>query len=145
MSSSIISATPAYVANGLGASQDSLAVQKTYASIVQQAYNSLVLQIDTYGDSLLAGESIGNFNISDLFRNGAWARPVVVSNISTLEQSLRTEIFSRSINALWKVRTSNKMWLTFVSLPGNSTISCENDQSGPQDMKWCQVENAMWN
>ena len=148
-SGTTLSITGTYIANSLGASQDPLAVQKTYAPIVMEIYNSLVRQLNEYGDSLFAGNTINgpptnitrrtNITILDVMANGTWLRPLNQVNVTALEEGLRIDIFSRSIDSLWKAPSSNKMWVTFTPLEGDWNATCQNDSTGPPDMKYCQV------
>ena len=133
----ILGEVSTYLGEGLGESKDPLATQKTFASSVSNIYNGLVAQLDTLGNQLLAGKPIGSKSIVDVVANGTWATSLQLTNITLLEKNLRTEIFARSVNSLWKTFSSNKMWLTFSLLSGSG--SCESDRNGPQDMKLCQV------
>lgn len=133
----VFGAISTYIGEGLGESKDLLATQKTFASSITNIYNGLVAQLDSVGNALLSGQPIAGIRIEDILRNGTWATTPQLTSVPTLEKNLRTEIFARSINSLWKTYSSNKMWLTFTLLSGNDT--CLHDQTGPQDMKLCRV------
>ena len=137
-----LSAVSGFVANGVGASQDPLAVQKTYAPLVTDIYNSMVRRLNEVTNILFQGEPIGNTTIVDLIKNGARSTPFVPVNITSVERSMKIEILSRSIDALWKTYSSNKRWVTFLLLPTEDwNKTCQDHKGGPQDMKFCQVRS----
>ena len=74
-------------------------------------------------------------------KGGAWVNPTDLVPLTQVEEQLRIEILSRSINNLWRKpsnSTRNKMWVIFVNLADdNSTMKCANDRSGPQLLKYC--------
>ena len=121
---------------------DPLVAQKNFADEVSKIYNQLLSGLDDAAARLFKGEGIGieghTFNITDMMRDGAWVGPNVLTNVSELNQKLQIEIMSRSINALWKEFSSNKMWVTFVNLgDGPDLAKCMADTTGPQPFKYC--------
>ena len=81
---------------------------------------------------LFAGEKIINpgpdndtIDIFDIISNGAWVDKSALTQINELNQKIRTEVFARSIDSLWKTPTSNKMWILFTNVEGdNKTQAC---------------------
>ena len=70
----------------------------------------------------------------ETMRDGKWVNPQDLTERS----GGKDQIFSRSLDALWKTKTSNKMWVLYVDLnDGNSTSICENNRTGLQDLKHC--------
>ena len=70
--------------------------------------------------------------------HGAWVNGSALAKLTDLETNFTLEILSRSIDALWKTPTSNKMWVLFVDLDDDLLKNqCLGDHSGPQDSKYC--------
>ena len=68
-------------------------------------------------------------------RNGTWVEDKIITKVSDLNAKVRVEVLSRSINALWKTWSSNKMWVLFVTL--DDPAQCETLDSGPTDSRYC--------
>ena len=107
--------------------------QETFASTVLQIYMQFVNGLDSIADVLFSGEKVnGQFNITDMMKGGAWVNVDVLESVSNTEDQFRIEIISRSIDALWKSKPSNKTFVVFVE-----TDDCDNDKTGPAPLKWC--------
>lgn len=51
---------------------------------------------------------------------------------------MKIELLSRSIDALWKTGSYNKMWVLFVNLTINGVTIKRNDYMlGSQDLRYC--------
>lgn len=138
--STTIGAVGAYLGRYIGDSAGTTINQEQYVDYVEQVFTSLMSGLDDVTAKLFNGSSIdGDFNILSMMRGGAWLDTSVLQRASGLEDKLRIEILSRSINAIWKTPTSNKIFVTFVDLADgvNSTANCEADTSGPPDLKYC--------
>ena len=134
----ILSSISGFIGNDVAASQDPLAVQKTYAPKVMDIYNLMVRKLNELANTLLSGGSGNGFDITTMLQNGTWANPLKVANVSEIERQMRIEILSRSIDALWKTYSSNKMWLVFSQFTEDWEKKCKDDMNGPQDMKHCE-------
>ena len=140
-SSAAIGAVGAYLGRYVGASAAAAGdtTTKTYADSVEVIYTSLVQGLDAAATALLNGSSLdGGFNILDMMRGGAWLNTEALQQVSNIEEQLRIEIICRSINALWKTKPSNKVFVLFVDLgDDDSKALCLADRSGPQMLKYC--------
>ena len=124
---------------------NSSVAQKDFAAKLQEIHQRLVESLDEFSTKLLSGDPIPNsvtnqsFDILDMMRNGSWVAADSISSISNVGKYLRTDMMSRSINALWKTPTSNKMWVFFYDLQDNETSKekCLDHKSGPQLLKYC--------
>lgn len=135
-----LSAVGGFLGNIISESLDLNVVQKTYASKVEDVYKQYVNTIDNMTTILLKGQDIEpGVNIRTMMRNGSWSDYSTLTPISAIEQSLKIEILSRSIDALWKKPPSNKMWVLYVDLNDDrsTTTKCIQDQTGPQELKYC--------
>ena len=117
---------------------------KTYAKKLRTVYDAFVHAQENITADLFSGQSIGNGNngsvtLLDVLKNGTWVDPDSVPDLASAQDQIFFELFSRSINAMWKTETSNKMWVLFVDLEDDvqSTPKCQKDLSGPQDLKYC--------
>lgn len=138
--STTIGAVGAYLGRYIGDSAGTTIVQEQYADYVEQIYTSLMSGLDDVTAKLFNGSAIdGDFNILSMVRGGAWLDTSALQRASGLEDKLRIEILSRSINAVWKTPTSNKIFVTFVDLGDgvNSTTICKADTTGPAELKYC--------
>ncbi|KAL8952790.1 MAG: hypothetical protein Q9183_007372, partial [Haloplaca sp. 2 TL-2023] len=111
-----------------------------YANAVESIYGSLVNGLDDVATALFNGSTVyGDFDILKMMEGGAWLDTSALQRVSDLEEKLKIEIISRSINALWKTPTSNKIFVSFVDLGEalDSTAKCAQDITGPQPLKYC--------
>ena len=114
--------------------------QKTFAPKLRKVYDLFSASLENFTTALFAGQEIeGGVSLQTLLKGGKWLESSSLSNVSDAQNQLFVEIFSRSIDALWKTETSNKMWVLFVNTADvvPSTANCEADLTGPQDMKYC--------
>ena len=138
----ILPAVGTFLGNAAASNGDPEVGQKEFAPKVRQLYTSYVDELDKAGADLFKGGSIktanGDFNITDMMQNGAWANVSALTQLTALETNLTTEILSRSINALWQTFPHNKMWILVVDLDDDTGRSkCLADSSGPSDSKYC--------
>ncbi|KAL8752049.1 MAG: hypothetical protein Q9184_005863 [Pyrenodesmia sp. 2 TL-2023] len=146
----IASGVGTFMANSIAASSDPLEAQKVFSQKVLDIYNGSLHAMDDLVEKLFAGDPIpgpgpGSFTILDMMRDGAWINPKALSKVSDLNSKLRIEALSRSIDSLWKTRTSNKMWVLFTDLGNDPTLTtCNADgldsytnTMGPPDSKYC--------
>ena len=138
----ILPAVGTFQGNAAASKSDPLVGRKEFAPRVKQLYANYVDSLDKAGQTLFKGGVInttnGRFNITDMMANGAWANASALTRLTDLETNLTLEILSRSIDAIWKTPTSNKMWVLFVDLEDDSLkTKCLEDHSGPQDSKYC--------
>ncbi|KAL8964018.1 MAG: hypothetical protein Q9183_004770, partial [Haloplaca sp. 2 TL-2023] len=130
-------------------SSDPLEAQKIFSQKVLTFYRASLSAMDDLVAKLFAGEPIpapgpGSFTLLDMMKDGAWVNPNTLTNVSDLNQKIRREILSRSIDSLWKSRTKEqtiKMWVLFTDLSNDSeSKECvENStfSTGPPDSKYC--------
>ena len=137
----IASSVGTFLSNSVAAAEDSLKAQKTFAGKVKALYKELLRGMDDVVTKLFQGEQIGgsqgSFNIIDMMRGGVWVDSKVVTKVSDLNAKIRIEVLSRSINALWKTPTGNKMWVHFVDFQDLNGQKCQADTSGSPDSKYC--------
>ena len=138
----ILPAVGTFLGNAAASSGDPEVGQKEFAPRVRDLYSNYIDELDKAGTELFKGGAInttnGAFNITDMMANGAWANASALTKLPALEKNLTIEILSRSIDALWKTPTSNKMWILFVDLADDLLKSkCLADSSGPGDSKYC--------
>lgn len=132
----IASGVGTFMANSIAASSDPLEAQKVFSQKVLDIYNGSLHAMDDLVEKLFKGDPIpgpvpGNFTIFDMMKDGAWVDPKALTKVSDLNNKLRKEALSRSIDSLWKTRPSNKMWVLFTDLgddDANST-TCDNGTS----------------
>ncbi|KAL8760614.1 MAG: hypothetical protein Q9184_003204 [Pyrenodesmia sp. 2 TL-2023] len=114
----ITSGVGGFIANA--APPDAFAPQKTFARNVLAYYEGLRDGLENFTIQLFAGVQIqgpaGSFNLFDLMRDGVWVSPDALTHVSQLNRDIRTEVTARSIDAIWKTKTSNKMWVLFTDL-----------------------------
>ena len=114
--------------------------QENFAESVEIIYTSLVDGLDNVAERLFRGDVIdGNFSIISMMEGGAWVEIDALERVSNIEEQLRIEILSRSINALWKTAPSNKSFVLFVDLQDDpaTTPACNASKAGPQALKYC--------
>ena len=129
-----------FLGNTISESLDLGVVQETYASKVEDVYKQYVNALDNLTSTLFQGRKLEwGTDIKEMMRNGAWSNYHSLTRVSAIEQQLKIEIVSRSIDTLWKKPPSNKMWVLFVDLKDDrtSTVKCLGDQNGPQELKYC--------
>ena len=119
---------------GNAAPRDLLAPQKSFATNVLAYYKGLRDGLENFTTNLFAGEQIpgprGNFNLSDMIRGGAWVSKTAITDVSKLNENIRTEVTARCIDALWKTWSSNKMWVLFTDLQDDEKgTKCNSGQS----------------
>ena len=131
------------IASGVGSflansrQRDPNEAQERFSDQVNLFYDSLVEGMENITTRLFAGEQITNpgpgndtIDIFDIIRNGAWVNTNALTDISELNEKIRTEILARSIDSLWKTPTSNKMWVLFTNVEGiNKTQACLDGKS----------------
>ena len=139
LASTGVSAIGSFLGRYISDSAGPLIPQENYAENVATIYVSLVDGLDTAAELLFNGSSIdGGFNLTDMMKGGIWANVDSLERVSDIENQLRIEIISRSINALWKTPTSNKMFVLFVDLgDDDAATKCNADVSGPGDLRYC--------
>ncbi|KAL8791160.1 MAG: hypothetical protein Q9195_005999 [Heterodermia aff. obscurata] len=138
----ILPAVGTFLGNAAASKDDPEVGQKEFAPRVREVYTSYIDALDQAGADLFKGGSIktanGDFNITDMMKNGAWANASALTKLTALETNLTTEILSRSIDELWKTPPQIKAWILFVDLADDTSNSkCLADSSGPQDSKYC--------
>ncbi|KAI9706033.1 MAG: hypothetical protein M1836_005439 [Candelina mexicana] len=139
----ILPTVGSYLGNKAAKADQVLVGQREFAPKVRQIYSNYTDALDEMGQKLFKGDLIqatsGSFHITDMMKGGAWANVSAITKLTDLETNLTIEILSRSINALWKTPTTNKMWVLYVDLKEdpNSTTKCLNYSSGPHDSKYC--------
>ena len=140
---SILPAIGTYISRAIPAGT-AMAAQKDFAPKVDLIYRELVRAVDKLASILFAGDTVEgvpgveDLTLPKLLTNGSWVDPDVLTQTPDVEDQMRVEILSRSIDSLWKTPTSNKMWVLFVDLGDDLTNArCISDLSGPQDMKYC--------
>lgn len=114
----ITSGVGSFIANA--APPDEFAAQRTFAKNVLTYYEGLRDGLEKFTTQLFAGAQISgpvtSFNLFDLMRDGVWVSPDALTDVSQLNRDIRTEVTARSIDAIWKTKTSNKMWVLFTDL-----------------------------
>ncbi|KAI9725891.1 MAG: hypothetical protein M1835_003800, partial [Candelina submexicana] len=114
----ILPAVGSYLGNKVAGADQILVGQREFAPKVRQIYNNYTDALDEMGQKLFKGDLIqatsGSFHITDMMKGGAWANVSAITKLTYLETNLTIEILSRSINALWKTPTTNKMWVLYV-------------------------------
>ena len=142
--SSFVPAIGSFLSNEAQARSNPLLPQQEFAPQVSAIYKAFTAAIETVGEILFSGDLINGTDshppagIRDLLSNGSWADRGRLTPLSRLEDSLRTEILSRSINALWRNTSHSKMWVTYVETPLSlGDEGCRADKTGPQESKYC--------
>ena len=140
----IASGTATFLSDSVASQLDPLFAQKTFADKVLEIYKALLSGMDDAVTELFNGESIGgtdgSFNITDMMKDGTWVNPQSLTNVSDINQKVRWEILSRSIDSLWKTFSSNKIWVIFNDLAEVDRVNnpkCVADTTGPQSLKYC--------
>ena len=140
---SILPAIGTFLGDAASTKSDPLVGQKEFAPKVRELYTNYVDTLDESGNMLLNGDKIttasGDFDIGDMMAHGVWLNTSALTKLTDIETNLTLEILSRSIDALWKTPTSNKIWVLYVNLDDDpsTTPACLNDTSGPPDSKYC--------
>lgn len=116
-------------------------VQENVAQKLEIIYSNYVAELNTMTTSLFKGDKIddaGNITLLNMLKEGAWANKSALTPVSLIEQQMKVELLSRSIDALWKTKTSNKMWVLYTDLQDdqNGTI-CKSNTDGPQKLRYC--------
>ena len=111
----ITSGVASYLANA-AASNDPSEVQGAFSEKVLSYYRGLLSGMEDIVAKLFIGDRIGDFNLTDMIRNGSWVNPDSLTRVSDLNRKIRTEILARSIDSLWKTPPSNKVWVLFTHL-----------------------------
>ena len=140
----IASGASTFLSNSVASRLDPLLAQKTFADQVLEIYKALLSGMDDAVTKLFNGDSVGgtdgSFNITDMLKDGAWVNPQSLTNVSEINQKVRREILSRSIDSLWKTFPSNKIWVIFNDLAEEDRVNnpkCVADTTGPQTLKYC--------
>ncbi|KAL8692044.1 MAG: hypothetical protein Q9218_002853 [Villophora microphyllina] len=139
----IASSVGTFLANSAAASNDPLEAQKLFSEKVLTFYRAILVAMEDAVAKLFRGDSIGgpgseSFNITDMMEGGAWVNPNALANVSQLNQKIRIEVLSRSIDSLWKTPPGNKMWVLFTDLKDDASLAmCAKDNTGPPDSKYC--------
>ena len=126
---------------------DPQVAQKTFAPKVRQVYDLFVNALDDIAADLFAGRKIeGKVLLTEMMKGGKWANPQLLTEVSDAKDQIFFEIFARSLDALWKTPTSNKIWVLFVDTQedGNTTYKCGNNTDGPPDLKYCADGGAYY-
>ncbi|KAI4282776.1 MAG: hypothetical protein L6R38_002698 [Xanthoria sp. 2 TBL-2021] len=128
----IASGVGTFMANSIAESSDPLEAQKVFSQKVLDIYNGSLHAMDDLVEKLFKGDPIpgpvpGNFTILDMMKNSTWVDPKALTKVSDLNNKLRKEALSRSIDSLWKTRTSNKMWVLFTDLGDDDANSATCD------------------
>ena len=139
--SGAIAAVSSYLGRHANAVTNSSVATEVYADSVEAIYASLITGLDDVAQLLFSGEAVNenNFTILDMIKGGSWIDADALPRVSDLEEGMRIEIISRSIDNLWKTPSSNKTFVTFVK-----TLDCDNDQSGPPDFKYCADDGVYY-
>ena len=127
--------------NKLGESITPEVIQENVAQKLEIIYSNYVAELNTMTTSLFKGDKIdeaGNITLLNMLKEGAWANKSALTPVSLIEQQMKVELLSRSIDALWKTKSSNKMWVLFTDLQDdkNGTL-CKNNTDGPQKLRYC--------
>ena len=133
-----LSAAGGLLGNVISEATDLNAVQETFAPKVEDAYAQYVNALDNLTAGIFRGENFDGVNLTSIIQNGAWMFASALTPVSSLELYMKIEILSPSIDALWKTKPYNKMWVLFVNLEDDmNNTKCQSDLSGPQDLKYC--------
>ena len=155
-SGAILPAIDTFLGNAAAFNQDPEVGQKEFASRVKRIYTSYIDGLNKASAELFKGGSINatndhlnaannHFNITDMMAGGVEADGSALTPLPALETNLTIEILSRSIDALWKTFTINKMWILFVDLgDDDSKSNCSTDSSGPLDSRYCNDEEVYY-
>lgn len=127
-----VGAVASFIGNNKNPPTSTNVAQKVFAASVGAIYQDVVGALDNMTDLLFDGGSIGDFTILDMMKDGAWLLSSSLQRVSNIEEALRIELVSQSIDHLWKTSTSNKMFVLFVN-----KSSCDTDVSGPPSFKRC--------
>ena len=137
----VASGISGFLGTAVAASTDPLRAQKIFSEKVLAFYRAYLAALEDAVYRLFRGETLGEnpgFNVTDMLANGVWLSPNSIQNVSDLNQKIRVEILSRSIDSMWKTFSSNKMWVTFVDLNDSANgTKCLADASGPNSSKYC--------
>lgn len=134
----VLPAIGTFLASSIDSSSSDNIAQKEFAPKVTLIYSQLTNALDNVTARLLAGESVEGVKITDIIKGGGWLDSSALTPLPEIEQQMKIEILSRSIDSLWKTPTSNKIWVQFLALGDykDDTRYCDADKSGPQDLKY---------
>ena len=144
-SGTFLSAVSGFIGNTVSASLTPDLSKGIFASSVEDIYKKFVTALDDLATLLFSGQpidgkAVGRQTIVSMMEGGVWLETSSLARVSKIEDQMKFEILSRSIDTLWKTPPKNKMWVTFLKLDSNqnTTLQCLEDRTGPQDMKFCQ-------
>ena len=138
--SNAVSSIGNFLGRSIGSPPGAQVPQETFADAVAIIYADFIKGLETVTEMLFNGSLVdGKFGIIDMMKDGAWVNVDSLQRVSDIEDQLAIEIISRSINALWKTPTSNKIFVIFQDLADdpNTMANCQADISGPPDLKYC--------
>lgn len=135
----ILPAVGSFLGSQIASKLDPLGALKQFSQIVGEIREAVIPALETAAETLFMGDKVNDaFNLTDMMANGSWVNETAITRISDLQRTLRIEILSRSINALWKTPTSNKMWVIFNNLDDDpERTRCLNHDKGPNSTKYC--------
>ena len=134
----ILGAVSGLIGNAISAVVDTEVTEENFANITRTVYAELLTSLDHFGTSLLAGDYVGGYNILDVMKDGVWVDDSNLTDVTALQEQLKIEVLSRSINALWKTPSHNKMWVLFTDLQDDpDKTNCTKHTNGPQALKYC--------
>ena len=100
----------------------------SYCAELRSGLEDLIAKL--FAGDQIPGPGPGSFNITDMMKNGTWVDPKVLTGVSDMPGKIRTEILARSVDSLWKVPTSNKVWVIFNDLQDDTNhTKCETGAS----------------
>ncbi|KAL8688563.1 MAG: hypothetical protein Q9218_005561 [Villophora microphyllina] len=111
----ILPAVGSFLGTTAASKANPLVGQQEFTPRVRELYQSYVDALDDAGRTLFNGGTVGafedGFNITGMMKAGGWTNSSVLTKLSHIETNLTVEILSRSIDALWKTPTSNKIYI----------------------------------
>ena len=138
----IASAAGSFIGSAVASQSDTLVGQKNFAAKVSAFYDDLVKRLDEAALKIFNGETIGegdaSFSLATMMKGGSWIGKDILTKVSDMSRLMHIELLCRSLNALWKTPTSNKMWVNFINLNDDEQhTKCLADSTGPQSLKYC--------
>ncbi|KAI9703553.1 MAG: hypothetical protein M1836_007323 [Candelina mexicana] len=128
---------------GNAAPDDPQAAESAFAKNVETFLTGIKVGLEQFTTKLFAGEQIPasdnhSLNLTNMIKEGAWVSSRSLTDVSLLNTEIRIEVTARCIDKLWKTWPKNKMWVLFIDLHDDNTMSkCIHDPTGPNITKYC--------
>ena len=137
--SAILPAIGGFMGNRIAELSNPIVAQQTFAPRLEEIYNDYVFALNNATTTLFQGDQIRGKDISTMMGNGSWVRTSTLTPVSIIQEQLKAEILSRSIDALWKTPPVDKLWVLFVDLKDveGSTANCALDMQGWRNFSYC--------